>query len=325
MHNEGLGHTSQTTIHPNCLAESWQNNSLRKKRTPPSPQQLGRAKLIWRKHCSTAGPILITSQKGSPALAVAASEGHSAVVKLLIERGADVNIEGVRGYALAEAACKDHPVIVQMLRDNGADINLSCGNEDYSTALEAVVAKGTACMVKILFDHGADVNLVSTSGTALQAAVWSGRARMVTLLLDYRADVNLVSCNGTVLGVAAFKGNADIVQLLLKRGADINIVGGDDGTALASAHKDIFQILLDNGADINHPGARHSPLGQAAFKGDAQQVQSLLDNGADVDLVDREFGSDSSQQQQAATTALCECSSTTGQMSTWPTVSTRPR
>ena len=191
-----------------------------------------------------------------PALAVAARKGHFAIVKLLIERGADVNFKGVRGSALTEAACKDHPDIVQMLLDNGADINLSCGNKDYSTALEAAAAKGTASMVSILLDRGADVNLVSTHGTALQAAVCGGRARMVTLLLDYGADINLVSGKGTALGVAVFRNKADILQLLIKRGADINIVGGVDGTALASATYEVSSAKVSGGpSDPNSPAS----------------------------------------------------------------------
>ena len=177
-------------------------------------------------------------------------------MKLLIERGADVNFEGVRGSALAKAACKDHPNIVQIRLDNGADMNLSCGKKDYFTALEAAAAKGMASMMRILIDRGADVNLVSTHGTALQGAVWSGRARMVTLLLDYGADINFVSGKGTALGVAVFTNNADILQLLIKRGADFNIIGGVDGTALASATYLNSCALVSGGpSDPNSPAA----------------------------------------------------------------------
>ena len=49
--------------------------------------------------------------------------------------------------------------------------------------------------------------------------------------------------------------------------------------------------MLDYGADINNPGARQSPLGKAAPDSVAKRAQFLLGKGADVNLVDREFGS----------------------------------
>ena len=112
------------------------------------------------------------------------------------------------------------------------------------------------------------------------------------MLLDHGADVNLVSRNGTALGVAAFQKNPEMLHLLIKRGTDTNIIGGDDGTVLARARDpSIIRILLDNGANIKFPGARQSPLGQAAFETAADLAQFIFDNGANVNYVDREVGS----------------------------------
>ncbi|MDZ7581156.1 MAG: ankyrin repeat domain-containing protein [Deltaproteobacteria bacterium] len=51
--------------------------------------------------------------------------GHTSIVQMLIEKGADPNIQDFDGWtALMKAAYKGNIEIVQILINNGADLNL---------------------------------------------------------------------------------------------------------------------------------------------------------------------------------------------------------
>ena len=227
------------------------------------------------------------------ALGIAAFRGHTGVVALLLDRGADVNtVGGKYATALGMAAYWGYKEILTLLLDRGADINIVGGT--YGTALGVAAYEGHKGIVTFLLDRGADVNTVGGMyGTALGVAACKGDEGIVALLLDRGADVNVVSCTeyGTVLGVAAYWGKEGIVSLLLDRGADVNTVGGTYGTAMSvAAHqrlRRIVALLLDRGADINAVSCTEygTALGVAAYKGHRGIVTLQLDRGADVNTV----------------------------------------
>jgi ankyrin repeat protein len=65
------------------------------------------------------------------ALHLASLHGHEAIVKMLLENGADVNAKGGNDSALQMASSKCHEAIVKMLLEHGADVNAPRG-EDFS-------------------------------------------------------------------------------------------------------------------------------------------------------------------------------------------------
>src|SRR4029079_3665750 len=129
--------------------------------------------------------------KGQTALMWAAAERHPAVVKLLLERGADWKIRGFdretrppklsaassispipRGgfTALLFAAREGHFDTTKVMLDGGVDINY--GDVDNTTALVVAIMNKKYTLAKYLIERGADVNVVDASGrTALYAIV----------------------------------------------------------------------------------------------------------------------------------------------------------
>ncbi|KAN0115502.1 hypothetical protein V8E51_005046 [Hyaloscypha variabilis] len=91
------------------------------------------------------------------ALVAAAVEDNTKILKLLLDRGADINLPGgIYGSALQAAACMGHKDIIQLLLDAGADINLKTGIS-YGNALhEAILGDEMDC-VELLISKGAEV------------------------------------------------------------------------------------------------------------------------------------------------------------------------
>lgn len=187
------------------------------------------------------------------------------------------------------AACSGLPKIVKLLLDRGVDVNVQCG--EYGNAVQAASKRGHEQVVKLLLDHGADINAWGAIyGSALQAASSSGHEQVVKLLLNHGADVNVWGGEyGGALQAASARGSKEIVQLLLNKGAYVNAPGGFYGNALqvasARGFKEIVQLLLNMNAEVNdnsESGRYGNALNAASGGGYVEVVQLLLNKGADI-------------------------------------------
>jgi hypothetical protein len=136
-------------------------------------------------------------------------------VRMLLEKGADVNAQGGHyGNALQAASARGHDQIVQRLLEKGADVNAQGG--DYGNALQAASAWGHDQIVQRLLEKGADVNAQGGPyGNALQAASARNHDQIVQRLLEKGADVNAQGGTyGNALQAASAKGHDQIVQRL---------------------------------------------------------------------------------------------------------------
>ncbi|KAF8344777.1 ankyrin repeat-containing domain protein [Amanita rubescens] len=225
-------------------------------------------------------------QHGNP-LYAATQGGYNEIVKLLLDRGADVNAQGgIYGNALQAASERGRDEIAKLLLDKGAYVNAEGGH--YKHALQAASQGGHNEIVKLLLNRGAYVNAKGGHyGHALQAASQGGHDEIVKLLLDKGAYVNVQGGHyGNALQAASQGGHDEIVKLLLDKGADVNAQGGHYGNALQAAsqggHNDIAKLLLEKDIDVNAQGGYHGNALQAASRGHNEIVVQLLDRGADV-------------------------------------------
>jgi RNA binding exosome subunit len=108
--------------------------------------------------------------------------GLRRVVKLLVDKNADVNTQGGHyGNALQAASIKGHEQVVKMLLDKGADVNAQGGH--YGNALQAASIKGHEQVVKMLLNKGANINAQDEYySNALQAASEGGYEQVVKML-----------------------------------------------------------------------------------------------------------------------------------------------
>ncbi len=138
-------------------------------------------------------------------------------VDTLLEYGANINIGDEQGFTiLMEAVQNDDVAMVRKLLEKGADVNIQTTNFWGGTALMIAAEKGNEEIVRLLLKYGADINIRDNyKETALVLAVKKGYENIVRLLLEQGADVEGKSFyRETVLDCAKKKGNQQIIELL---------------------------------------------------------------------------------------------------------------
>ncbi|KAJ3042770.1 hypothetical protein HDV00_006589 [Rhizophlyctis rosea] len=182
----------------------------------------------------------------SSALHYAASCGQLEEVQLLVDKGADVNLDApTAGTPLFLAALNGHTAVCEYLVANGADVekvnnigvtplgaaafkghvatvdvlSTSASVQNLNSALNVAVSAGHAKVVNALATQGAEINLADQHGqTPLHWAAWNGKGDVVTVLLDHSADASLKNSFGfTALQMAEGNGHADVVGILKNR------------------------------------------------------------------------------------------------------------
>ncbi|KAF4768676.1 hypothetical protein HAV15_002769 [Penicillium sp. str.  len=218
---------------------------------------------------------------GSNAVQTTPEAGRQKIIKLLLDKGADINVQGgYYGNPLQAASRRGYLKIVKLLLDKGANVNTQGGY--YSNPLQAASEAGYLEIVKLLLDKGAGINIQGGGfDNPLLAASIRGHQDIVKLLLGEGADVNAKGINyGTALRAASYGGFRGIVKLLLDNGADANAHSSLQ-VASEEGHQEIVKLLLDKGADINAQGGQYGNALQAAsLRGHQEIVKLLQRNGA---------------------------------------------
>ncbi|OCK94702.1 ankyrin, partial [Cenococcum geophilum 1.58] len=125
---------------------------------------------------------------GVDALTIATETGNEYIVKMLLVKGANVHGTGKPASPIITAAMRGFGAILTMLIEYGADVNVS--NELYGTPLISAASRGHIDIVPILLRYGAIVDCFSQHhGTPLIAAAAAGHMKVAALLMDCGADL----------------------------------------------------------------------------------------------------------------------------------------
>jgi ankyrin repeat protein len=243
-----------------------------------------------------------TSLKAGTPLQSAAREGHLAVIELLLQEKANVNVVGENGRTALQAAAEGgHLAVVERLLQEEADVNAITAEYEGRTALQAAAEGGHLAVVERLLQEEADVNAAAAKydgRTALQAAAEGGHLAVVERLLQEKADVNAAAAyNGrTALQAAAEGGHLAVVERLLQEKADVNAATAyNRRTALQAAaeggHLAVVERLIQEKADVNAAAVYNgrTALQAAAEGGHLAVVERLLQEKADVNATAAEY------------------------------------
>ena len=251
---------------------------------------------------------------GVTALHWAAFWNNLDTLKLLIDRGANVNAENDYGATPLWCGCANrHPEVVARLLAAGANPNL--GLRAGESVLMRCVHTGEPSAVRTLLEHGADVNYQEPSQgqTALMWAAATAYPNVTRVLLEFGANVDartvtvrqlhgtgmqsttspagaeFFNAGGfTPLLFSSRSGDHESTRLLLDAGADLHETGADGNTALVvaamSGHARLSEFLLARGADPDADAAGYGPLHAAVLRSHPDLVRALVAGGANLDL-----------------------------------------
>jgi ankyrin repeat protein len=119
----------------------------------------------------------------SAELLLAARNGNIVRVIASLNLEADVDTQSAsNGYTpLTWASSRGHTEVVRLLLEAGADLNRTAN--DGQTALMRAADYGHVDVLQLLLDAGADVNVKSVNGiTALRFATLKGNSRIIDML-----------------------------------------------------------------------------------------------------------------------------------------------
>lgn len=256
----------------------------------------------------SAGDPPTAAPAGGPELVLAARYGQLSTVRLLLDRGVDVDSRDALGRtALIAAAAEPDAGLMPLLLERGADVSLR--DRDGSDALTVAVIKGRSKNVALLLDAGAALDARGPQGeTALMAAIRAGEAAMVDLLLARGADPGTwtqeafaADTGDTPLMYAARYGRGGdglrMMRQLVRYGANPHLYRPNGETALTLAQRRGQQEMVN---DLRALGVRdESPyagldagrqLLQAVRLDDIAKARELIAAGAPVGYRDAVTG-----------------------------------
>jgi ankyrin repeat protein len=246
-------------------------------------------------------PINYEDERHGNALQVTCLRGHLEVVKLLLDKGADMSKEtGHFGTPLSAACIQGHEEIVRELtrRDmefatethNTSPLYWACmyGHEGIARHLLACTKLDKDALGDV---QGATTNELKHRGRELLNQMLTTHMRPVISGGHQAGVIQQILRKETrsVLGAASAGGYGRIVRVLLRYGADVNLRVGDGGSALywacANGHLSIARLLLKHKAMIdNHATLASSALYGAYVGGHLDNFILLLKHNARFEL-----------------------------------------
>lgn len=236
--------------------------------------------------------------------------GDTAVIDLLIEKGANIKMTNKYGATVLGMACgKGNLEVVKRLLRYGVDPNTR-NTDNKNTALHIAIKKKHEDIACFLIENGADHNIRNNKGdTPLHINSHLDSVRVGKLLVSKGADIHAVDGRGrTPLHSAALcyksspleqSRNIGFAKWLLLCGADVNSTDENRETPLFLATRklkiDFVKMLLGSGADPNIANEKgnvplSNVLGNCMYIGSSHDnlkiplAKELIRGGARIDI-----------------------------------------
>ena len=219
---------------------------------------------------------------GQSGLYLAAAAGHRTIVQSLLQRKVFVNILGGKFRHPLHAACfGGHTSIVELLLDHGADPKLGP-----RSALEYALLANHKNIALLLLDGKFDVSDQAQYDSILQQAAEAGFADVVQFLQKQYASSygDLGSSKCRAVEVAIFRGRIGVIERYMQKLSNpkSDIPADAIATAALGGQDTMIRFLVDQGLDLSHEGVLGTPLRAASVMGYESTVRLLLGLGANL-------------------------------------------
>ncbi|XP_078333693.1 protein TANC2-like isoform X6 [Crassostrea virginica] len=285
-----------------ALSSESLNASLASHRNLFSPNvKVSRLILLSGANPNTRTPY----QNNSPILCVAAREGFTDMVSLLLEFSASVDAVSESGMsALCYSASAGHTEILRMLCQRNARLS----HVDKSGQCPAVHAAMHGHLDALIFllqcdwsEYDGQLTKVEAMQQAMVASAATGHTNIIDFLMhNYSANADGFGINycdtllgETALTAACCHGLKDVVLFLIDQGASQHQPNNKSLTPLLCAvdagHWDVADLLLGMGSSLEQTDKHgRTPLMIAAYKGHIGVLEMLLARGSSLHQVDKE-------------------------------------
>ena len=255
----------------------------------------------------TKAEIEVRDGRGATPLMHAAAFGNLETLKLLLDAGANANVHNDFDATALLWAARD-PDKARLLIERGADVNVQ-SRQGRTPLMIASLRRGGSAIVALMLAKGADVKVRSgRGGTALGLAASVGDPETIKLLLSAGADPNVADGIGaTPVNRGSDTGQPEALRLLIQKGVDVNnantianpsprSIGPTNRLKVTALHKaaafgpaKIVRDLLKAGAKVDARDSRGlTPLhfALASDSPEVETVRALVQAGADVNARD---------------------------------------
>ncbi|KAJ3141427.1 POC1 centriolar protein A [Physocladia obscura] len=223
------------------------------------------------------------------ALHVAVISGSLETVKVLINHGADINVQDKDGDTPRKYATGSIEIFFKSRFEDIENANILQTMTQFQKAVFLGDQEKVMDILKADVNQISDVNSVDGK-VALHYAAARGHTNIAQIIITSNiTSVNhLDKMNRTPLHWAADVGNAEIAILLINAQANLNLLDINYRMPLhlaaRSNHVNVIRCILEHSADSLNAktDTGFTPLHFACLNGHSDAVQALLDAGADV-------------------------------------------
>ncbi|XDV33670.1 hypothetical protein PO909_003992 [Leuciscus waleckii] len=239
------------------------------------------------------------TKNGWSPLLLAADQGHTEVVRVLLQNNARVDVFDEEGKAAIHLAAEQgHQDIVDILLSHKAFVNAK--TKLGLTPLHLSAQSGSARLVRLLVEtHQASVDALSLrKQTPLHLAAVSGQLDICSSLLNLKADITAADIHGqTPLHLAAESDHSEVVKLFLRHRPELATLANIEGATCAhiaaakgsaAVIRELLMFSQGGPLTLNNRANGVCPLHLAAAGGHTEVVKVLLEAGASVTEEDLE-------------------------------------
>ena len=257
------------------------------------------------------GQLNAVNEIAETALIYSARNGKYDIASALIQYGADINIQARGNTALHHAVLSNHPSIVHLLINSGANLNI----EDSSgfTAMQRAVQREYNDITLMLALAGAKTTC--TDAPTYQDFISAAKSArpidvaIVTCMLD--KDTSMLSMQdsfgNTALHYAVKSHSQHISALLIRRNTNLNLMNknGDSPLMLTARYSEFIEDvrrdqsldviaadLINSKANLNLQNSKDgkTALMIAIIEGQASIAIMIIEAGADLNLKEYDKG-----------------------------------